>query len=186
MNKLLVITSSLLAAGTALGEFTAPTLNVDAKIGFDTADVSEGRRTGDQLFTPKAEIGIPLLDNAGELYFGIDASLKSNSRKSSTNEIAPYIGFSYDITDMFTIDLGYTYHRIPEGKPVVTSIVGVPFVVLNDQGVPLSNRGGSGGTIDVIQGNLQQLVTDQHAANEAAREVIEDNESWSSRLGRVE
>lgn len=110
MNKLLAITSGLLAAGVANAEFTMPAFNINSKIAFETAHVSEGRRTMDQNFAPSIEIGLPLF-GAGDLYVGLDAYLMANSQKEGRNEFDPYVGFSYDVTDMFTLDLGYTYKR---------------------------------------------------------------------------
>jgi hypothetical protein len=130
MNKLLAITSGLLVAGSAAAEFTPPTLNVDAKVQFDTAYVSEGRRIADQIFAPSAEIGLPLFNDAAELYFGVDAYLKVNDKKRNEmsdaifgNKVSPYIGFSYDITDIFTVDLWYTLNRIGK-KPEIRSLNG--------------------------------------------------------------
>lgn len=127
MNKLLAITSGLLVAGSAVAEFTPPTLNVDGKVKFDTAYVSEGRRQLDQHFAPSAEVGVPLFDNAGEFYVGLDAYLKVNHKKgsdvASANKISPYVGFSYDITDIFTLDLWYTLNRL-DSKPEIRNVGG--------------------------------------------------------------
>ncbi|MDR1303409.1 MAG: hypothetical protein LBJ81_02185 [Puniceicoccales bacterium] len=127
MNKLLAITSGLLAAGSAAAEFVPPTLSVDGKVAFDTAYVSEGRRQLDQHFAPSAEVGVPLFDNAGEFYVGLDAYLKVNHKKgsdvASANKVSPYVGFSYDITDIFTLDLWYTLNRLGS-KPEIRDVAG--------------------------------------------------------------
>jgi hypothetical protein len=119
MNKLLIVTGSLLAAGSAFAEFSAHALNVDAGVKFNTADVYEGRRRLDQSFAPNIEIGLPFLDDAASLYAGVGAALGVNSDKSSgRNEVAPYVGFSYDITEMFTFDAGYALRSLDK-KPVM-------------------------------------------------------------------
>ncbi|MDR1434930.1 MAG: hypothetical protein LBI77_00805 [Puniceicoccales bacterium] len=116
MNKLLVITSSLLTVGGLWGssEESASTilsdLNIDAKVEFNTARVSEGRRLADQHFFPSLEISAPVFD-AGGLYFGLDSFLKLNSSKGNVNELAPYLGCFYDVTDILTVDFGYTLRR---------------------------------------------------------------------------
>jgi hypothetical protein len=112
MNKLLAITSSLLAVGSLWGssEESPSTIlsdfSINAKVGFDTARVSEGRRLADQHFSPSLKIVVPVFDE-DEFYFGLDSYLKLNSSKSNVSELAPYIGCAYDITDMITVDLGY-------------------------------------------------------------------------------
>jgi opacity protein-like surface antigen len=117
MNKLLAITSGLLVTSGVFAEFSLPVLDVDAKIEFDTAYVSEGRRLGDVTFVPSAEVGLPLFDDAGKLYVGFDSYLGVNPEKApSGNSVDPYVGFSYDLTDRFALDLGYTYHRAGLGK----------------------------------------------------------------------
>jgi hypothetical protein len=126
MNKLLTITSGLLVAGNAMAEFTPPALNVDAKLKFDTAYVSEGRRLLDQNFAPSVEVGLPLFDDAGELYVGLDARVRVGDKKKSDgmggrNDVVPSIGFSYDITDIFTIDVGYALTRLGS-KPEIRNI----------------------------------------------------------------
>lgn len=113
MKKLLAITSGLVA-GSAMA-FEMPALSVNSKVEFNTARVREGRREMDQNFVPSIEIGLPLF-GAGDLYVGMDAYLPSNNEKAGRNEVAPYVGFSYDITDMFTLDLGYICHHYTAGK----------------------------------------------------------------------
>ncbi|MDR2371661.1 MAG: hypothetical protein LBD60_00765 [Puniceicoccales bacterium] len=140
MNKLLTITSGLLAAGNVFAEFSVPALHIDAKVEFNTADVYEGRRRLDQNFAPNLELGLPILDDAGKLYAGVGASLSVRHKSFGSSEVAPYVGFSYDITDTFTVDLGYTLHSFDK-RPVVglqdtdkSSYFNVPFVVLNADG----------------------------------------------------
>jgi hypothetical protein len=149
MNKLLAITSGLLATGSVVAEFSAPALHVDAKVEFNTAHIYEGRRLLDQSFAPDINVGIPLLDDAGNLYVGVGASLGVQNKSFGNNDVTPYVGFSYDITDMFTVDIGYTLHNLDK-KPVMGipgldisnfSNFKVPFVVLNSEGgVSVGNR----------------------------------------------
>ncbi|MDR1590562.1 MAG: hypothetical protein LBR92_01010, partial [Puniceicoccales bacterium] len=148
MNKLLLVTSGLLAAGSVLGEFSLPTLNVDAKVEFNTAGVYEGRRRLDQNFAPDIEIGAPLLEDAANLYVGVGAGLGvGNSHSSARNEVAPRVGFSYDFTDLFTVDFGYTLHNF--GKKPLIGVVGSDgdsyfnrnFAALNAAGSITTSRG---------------------------------------------
>ncbi|MDR2200700.1 MAG: hypothetical protein LBN94_01095 [Puniceicoccales bacterium] len=134
--KLLAITSGLLATSGVFAEFSLPALDVDAKIEFDSAYISEGRRLGDLTFVPSAELGLPLFGDAGRLYTGVDAYLAVNSAKALGNNVAPYVGFSYDLTDRFTADFGYTYSRLGSGKDKlrINHVGGKGFALLNAAG----------------------------------------------------
>lgn len=140
MKKLLTITSSLLTAGTVFAEITIPALTVDSKIEFNTARISEGRRLGDHSFAPSIEVGVPAF-GAGEFYVGLDSYLIFDQQKhvkgrnashsqvnaKGRDEVAPYIGFSYDVSDMFTIDLGYAYHRYSDKNSALAEVGGKEF-----------------------------------------------------------
>ncbi|MDR2806735.1 MAG: hypothetical protein LBB11_01090 [Puniceicoccales bacterium] len=141
MKKLLAITSSLWIAGNILAESSTPALNVEAKVEFNTARVNEGRHILDKHFAPSVEIGFPLFESAGEVYGGVDAYLKVDGAKPGHNEVAPYIGFSYDITDMFTLDAGYTYRRPSRLKFTKFSKKSEDFIDQTIEGIV-------GGTID--------------------------------------
>ncbi|MDE6576198.1 MAG: hypothetical protein K2L24_02250 [Opitutales bacterium] len=110
MKKLLAIAGGLLVGGGAYAEFEMPALSINSSIKFETADVSEGTRSMDQNFKPSVEVGLPLFGKS-DLYVGVDSTLATNRKKGQSNEVSPYIGFSYDITDMFTLDLGYQFSR---------------------------------------------------------------------------
>ncbi|MDR1366425.1 MAG: hypothetical protein LBJ13_00755 [Puniceicoccales bacterium] len=145
MKKLLTITSSLLVAGRMFAEFSTHALTVDSKIEFNTARVSEGRRLGDHNFAPSVEVGVPAL-GVGEFYVGIDGYLIFDQQKTARelshsktdakgrDEVAPYVGFSYDVSDMFTIDLGYTYHHYSDKDAWITEVAGRPFKLFDGDG----------------------------------------------------
>lgn len=110
MKKLLAIAGGLLAASGAYAGFEMPALSINSNIKFETADVSEGLRSMDQNFKSTVEVGLPLFGKS-DLYVGVDTTLATNRKKGQSNEVEPYVGFSYDITDMFTLDLGYQFSR---------------------------------------------------------------------------
>lgn len=110
MKKLLAIAGGLLTASGACMGFEMPALSVNSSIKFETADVSEGTRSMDQNFKPSVEVGLPLFGKS-DLYVGVDSTLATNRKKGQSNEVSPYVGFSYDITDMFTLDVGYQFSR---------------------------------------------------------------------------
>ena len=124
MKKVLAITSGLMAANmlAAEGGFKLPEFNVDAKIEYNTKWISDGAVVANHNFKPSVEIGLPVFDKAN-VYVGMDAYLKTKA-EGSNNRIDPYIGATYDITDMFTIDLGYRA-KINATKAKSKRVVGV-------------------------------------------------------------
>jgi hypothetical protein len=110
MNKKFVsIAAGLLSAVflSADGGFTVPPLSLRTHLAFDSEYVDRGSRLGQQAFTPNIEIGASILDK-GELYFGNQNFLAT--KNSDLNKHDFYVGFSYDITDLFTADLGFVAH----------------------------------------------------------------------------
>jgi hypothetical protein len=102
MKKLLIFISGLWTVGVAFRDPSMLTLKVDAKIKFETVHVSEGRRTMDQNFTHSIVVDFSVF-GSGELYMRLDVYLKATNKKAERNEVAPSIGFSYDIMDIFTV-----------------------------------------------------------------------------------
>jgi hypothetical protein len=108
-----------LAANHVFAEFSPSALNVDAKVEFHTADVSEGRRRLYQIFVLNIEIRVPSFDSMNDLHVGISAILGINCRKSgSRNEVDPHVGFSYDVSEMFSYDFGHTLQSLRK-MPIV-------------------------------------------------------------------
>ena len=105
MKKLLTIASGLVASSAMA--FDMPALKVDGQIEYNTKWVENGAVVSDHNFAPSVEVGLPLF-GAGDLYAGVDAHLMTSNGKSVQNRVDPYVGFSYDISDMFTLDVGYT------------------------------------------------------------------------------
>ncbi|MDR0741840.1 MAG: hypothetical protein LBE98_00025 [Puniceicoccales bacterium] len=122
MKKLAMVAAGLLSLG-CLGAFEVPALSLDTSIKFATRHIYHGRQQGYEVFAPKVELGVPAFEG-GKIYFGVDAVLglgKKNenvdSAVSSTvgvpstrNETDPYIGISYEVTDLLTLDAGYVHH----------------------------------------------------------------------------
>lgn len=114
MKKIAVVATTLLSFGY-LGAFEMPALNLDANVKFSTQHVRRGSDQGKKVFVPAARVTLPVLDKA-RVYVGADALLGVESKKAITllptvrNEVSPYVGASYDITEMFTVDVGYIHH----------------------------------------------------------------------------
>jgi opacity protein-like surface antigen len=147
MKKLLTITSGLLVAGGVFAESTMPALTVDSKIEFNTARINEGRRLGDHNFAPSIEVGVPSF-GAGEFYIGLDGYLIFDQQKhvkglnashsqvnaKGRDEVAPYIGFSDDVTDIVTVDRGSIDHRSRDKDSAIAEIGGRGVRPLDENG----------------------------------------------------
>ncbi|MDR2721049.1 MAG: hypothetical protein LBB15_02050 [Puniceicoccales bacterium] len=110
MKKIAAIATGLLSFG-CLGAFEMPAFNLDTSIKFSTERAFRGYRRSTRAILSKAELGLPVLEK-GRAYVGVDSALALESQKSpmfNENEIAPYVGASYDVTDMFTLDCGYIH-----------------------------------------------------------------------------
>ncbi len=109
MKKLAMIAAGALCAG-CLSAFDMPALGVNAQAKYSSERVSRGRRSGKNVFLPKAEINMPMFEK-GKLYVGTSAVLGADGdRDKVCNYVSPYIGASYSITDVFTLDAGYYYY----------------------------------------------------------------------------
>lgn len=124
MKKVLAITSGLMAVNmlAAEGGFKLPEFNIDSKIEYNTKWVSDGAVVANHHFKPSVEIGLPVFDKAN-VYVGMDAYLKTKA-EGNNNRIDPYIGAKYDITDIFSIDLGYRA-KINATKAKSKRVVGI-------------------------------------------------------------
>lgn len=109
MKKLALVATGVLSVAY-LGAFELPNFGLDAEAKYSSEYVTRGRREGKHVFVPKAEVGIPVLEK-GKVYVGTWAALGvDGSLGKCRNQVAPYIGATYDVTDMFTVDLGYIHH----------------------------------------------------------------------------
>lgn len=130
MKKVLAITSGLMAVNmlAAEGVFQRPEFNVDAKIEYNTKGITDGAVVSNHQFVPSVEVGVPVMDKAN-VYVGMDAYLRTRA-EGNGNTVEPYIGVTYDITDIFTVDLGYRA-KINATKAKSKRAVGV-VATLND------------------------------------------------------
>lgn len=109
MKKLAMIAAGALCFG-CLEAFTMPTFGLDAQAKYSSEYVVRGSRRGKHVFLPKAEVNMPVFEK-GKAYAGAWAALGVDGNIADTrNEVSPYIGMTYDITDMFTLDAGYIHH----------------------------------------------------------------------------
>lgn len=114
MKKLAMIATGVLSLGY-LGAFEMQTLGLDTSVKYSNENEVRGRKQGSHVFVPKAEVNMPVFEK-GKIYAGTWAILGTDAKKDmaglseTRNEVNPYIGVSYDITDVFTLDLGYIHH----------------------------------------------------------------------------
>ncbi|MDR0740286.1 MAG: hypothetical protein LBF34_01085 [Puniceicoccales bacterium] len=129
--KKILITSGLLATGGAFAELATPTtLTVQSKVEFNTASVGSGRYTMGNNIVPKLEIGMPLFDGSGRLYFSVEGTFKTKSiDQKGGNDVLFSLGFSYDVTDLLTVDFGYSWDYDIEGDTEISEVNGKRFAV---------------------------------------------------------
>lgn len=116
MKKSSIIAASLLSLGCLCADDNATIRQVDGQskfsgnvgMKFATEYNVKGRQeTPNRVFMPSAELSYQMFDSAS-VYIGTDAVLKM--KEDGVNDVAPYIGCMYNISDMFAVDLGYTHH----------------------------------------------------------------------------
>jgi hypothetical protein len=181
MNKLLVITSSLLAASCAMAEFSTPAFNIDAKVEFNSAGIYEGRRRLDQNFAPNIELGVPFLDDAASLYAGFGATLGVGCGHScGRNEVTPYVGVSYDLADLFTVDLGYTVHCSGK-KPFLGTDASDTESFFRKFFVPLNAEGNA----ERVDQNGATVAVSLDDANKALQEEMQKAGYTADQTGKV-
>ncbi|WOO41898.1 TorF family putative porin [Rubellicoccus peritrichatus] len=86
-------------------------LSITGTFDFETQYVFRGVALAQQSFQPSVEFGFPVL--GGDLYTGVWTNQPITN--GTANEIDFYGGFAYPVTDMFTVDVGFTYYWYPEG-----------------------------------------------------------------------
>ncbi|MDR2419965.1 MAG: hypothetical protein LBD40_01410 [Puniceicoccales bacterium] len=114
MNKKLInIAVGTLCIGSSLmakeprDSFALPPLSLKTDIRFDSEYVYRGAKLGQQVFIPKVELGASLFEK-GRFYFGNENFLLVKNSLSNRNDLC--VGFSYDLTDLFTVDGALTFH----------------------------------------------------------------------------
>lgn len=120
--------SVLGGASLSAADWKMPEMTLDMKGSFETEYVYRGRKQGSQNFQFGAEMGTEVM--GGHLYGGSWFALmlqdamthvlpdeKDNVMSVSMNEVAPYIGYSYGLSEDFMIDGGYIAHIYSNLKP---------------------------------------------------------------------
>lgn len=93
-------------------------LSLDTQLKFQTEHASRGRIDGRKVFAPSAELGYAAFEN-GRVYVGFDSALAAKGAgkmDNAGNFVSPYLGITYDVTEMFSLDAGYV-HNFWTGLP---------------------------------------------------------------------
>jgi hypothetical protein len=113
MKKLSVISATALSLCFAsAGDL--PNFLLDGSVQFQTETINRGRKEGQKSFTLRSEGGVKVFD-AGEIYFGVKATLATRSTSDDIlfdylNTVSPHIGCIYDVTNDITIDAGFRHN----------------------------------------------------------------------------
>ena len=117
MKKITTI-AAMLGLG-CLGAFEMPKIDVNTSVGFDTEYAYRGVKRGQQVFLPKAEMSAAIFEGA-KLYFGAEAALPLKDVKTdceySFARTDLYVGMTYSINEMFTVDAGYAHYFYTDAK----------------------------------------------------------------------
>ena len=121
-RKLIVSGIGILFTGFCVGSeavtdrFQIPTLSIATCLRFDTEYVYRGVRLDQQVFKPELEISTAVWDQ-GKLSLGNKNVLGVKCADRNKNDF--YVGFSYDVTDIFTTDICFTYCLSPTLKTAI-------------------------------------------------------------------
>ncbi|MDR0742108.1 MAG: hypothetical protein LBE98_01435 [Puniceicoccales bacterium] len=114
MKKLLGITVGLLSAVGLYADDIASDLTLETSVQFQTERVFRGRNEFHKALTPQVKVGYPVCDG-GNVYGGVDSALELKGM-SVLNQVSPYLGILWDVTELFTVDGGYK-HRFHTAMP---------------------------------------------------------------------
>lgn len=115
--KKIIATIVLAGLGATASQAQLENLSVTGTFDYESQYVFRSIKKTGPSFQPGLEVGYPLL--GGDLYAGIWAALPITSDRSvlfnqdSVNEVDFYIGYAYPVTDIFTVDVGFTYYWYP-------------------------------------------------------------------------
>jgi len=103
MKKTTAIVAAILA-GTTLA--SAQELSVSASIGYESDYIFRGVALAEDYFAPSVDI------TYGDMYIGLWAALPTDSEYE--NEIDFYAGYGFEISELISGDVGFTYYTYPD------------------------------------------------------------------------
>ncbi|MGF1448100.1 MAG: TorF family putative porin [Opitutales bacterium] len=118
MNKSIATIALAAAVAASSAQAQVPTLedlSISGSFVYESEYIFRGANLNGDSFQPQIEFGLPLY--GGNLYAGIWTNLPISETISTGdpgNEVDPYIGYAYPVTDIVTVDVGFTYFWFPE------------------------------------------------------------------------
>ncbi len=112
----MIALASAVAASSAQAQVpTLEDLSISGAFVYESEYIFRGANLNGDSFQPQIEFGLPLY--GGNLYAGIWTNLpiaETGANSGFGNEVDPYIGYAYPVTDIVTVDVGFTYYWFPE------------------------------------------------------------------------
>ncbi|MGF1451330.1 MAG: hypothetical protein ACFB21_04540 [Opitutales bacterium] len=101
--------------GSGLGD-----LSVSGTFAYESEYIFRGEQFAQHSFQPGVELAFPVV--GGSLYGGVWANMPINDNEDAVagnpaiygNEIDFYAGYAIDVTDIISLDAGFTYYWFPE------------------------------------------------------------------------
>lgn len=97
-------------------------LSITGTFDYESSYIFRGVRLANDSFQPSVEFGYPVL--GGDFYTGMWVNLpitrsgfggnQGGNTQNVNNEIDIYAGFAYPVTDIVTLDAGFTYYWYPD------------------------------------------------------------------------
>ena len=103
-------TTALFGASYAVAQVDLSDLSVSTSMAFESEYIFRGKQKTDEAFQPSVELGM------GGLYGGVWTSQPADDDGASNqdSEVDLYLGYGMDLTDMVSLDAGFTYYLYPE------------------------------------------------------------------------
>lgn len=119
------IASIALASALCGSAFAIDGLSVTGSFDFESEYVFRGKRNTQSAFQPSVEVGYNI--GGGTAYAGVWTNLpvKSDNAIVQGNEVDFYIGYAFPVTDVFTVDGGFTYYWYPDSVGAGIGGIGV-------------------------------------------------------------
>ncbi|WP_309397880.1 hypothetical protein [Cerasicoccus maritimus] len=114
--KKAIATIAIAGAATAASADFLSDLSIAGTFDYESQYVFRSAKLAYESFQPSVDFGYSVL--GGDAYFGIWTNQPitglSHAGNGFANEIDFYLGYAYPVTDIFTVDAGFTYYWYPE------------------------------------------------------------------------
>ncbi|WP_269540945.1 hypothetical protein [Cerasicoccus fimbriatus] len=107
--KKAIATIAIAGAATAASADFLSDLSIAGTFDYESSYIYRGAKLAQASFQPSVDFGYSVL--GGDLYAGV---WTNQPISGGANEIDFYTGYAYPVTDIFTVDAGFTYYWYPE------------------------------------------------------------------------